>query len=351
MNSFDQMTDKERLLNALQLKPVDRVPVAAVATGITVEMMRRTGIFWPEAHKYSSLLSGLAESIYTYTDTECIKLPFDMVVEVEALGAEINYRTVDTTPNEVGHLYDHIDDIDIPKNFLDLGRIPIVLDAISGLRKKYDHQAAVITSIVGPFGLATKLFGYDDFFMWLILKPDWVHQIMDAMCDLAILYANAQEDAGADVIIIGDPTSSGDLISPEYYRDFILPYHKRLCSAITVPDIMHICGKSTGHIPHIIESGTACYNFDEGVDLQKAVELMKGKTAIAGSVPTLSVLLNGTPEDVYQYSQYCLQENVDILTPGCALAPHTPIENINAMARAAVEWPHQREKVSNIHEC
>jgi [methyl-Co(III) methanol-specific corrinoid protein]:coenzyme M methyltransferase len=345
MSTAEAMNAKERLLSALRLQPVDRVPVAAVATGITVEMMNKTGILWPEAHKYASLLAGLAESIFMYTDTEAIKLPFDMVVEVEALGAKINYRTIDTTPTEVGHLYQRIEDIDIPNDFLDRGRIPVVLEATRNLRQKYNFEVPVITSIVGPFGLATKLFGYDDFFIWLIDHPEWVHQIMDEMTDLAINYANAQEEAGADIIIIGDPTSTGDLISPETYRDFILPYHKRLCSAITVPDIMHICGKSTGHIPHIIESGTTCYNFDEGVELETAVDLMKGKTAIAGSVPTLSVLLNGTPLETYHYSQKCLEAGVDILTPGCALAPHTPIANINAMARAALEWS-DKEKVN-----
>jgi [methyl-Co(III) methanol-specific corrinoid protein]:coenzyme M methyltransferase len=101
---------------------------------------------------------------------------------------------------------------------------------------------------------------------------------------------------------------------------------------------MHICGKSTGHIQYIVQTGTACYNFDEGVDLAEAVRLMKGKIAIAGSVPTLTVLLNGTPEETYQYARKCLEAGVDLLTPGCAMAPYTPIENINAMVRAAQEW-------------
>jgi len=191
---------------------------------------------------------------------------------------------------------------------------------------------------VGPFGLAAKLFGFDDFLMWIVTNPEWVHQIMDAITPLAIDYAVAQAEAGSDVIILGEATCTGDLISAEMYRDFIMPYHKRLCAAIPVPDIMHICGKSTGHIPYIIETGTACYNFDEGVDLEEAVRLMKGKTCVAGSVPTLPVLLNGTPEETYQYSIKCLEAGVDVLAPGCAMAPYTPIENMNAMARAAQEW-------------
>ena len=39
------MNQKERFLNALELKEVDRPPVVAVATGITVAMMEKCGIF------------------------------------------------------------------------------------------------------------------------------------------------------------------------------------------------------------------------------------------------------------------------------------------------------------------
>ena len=332
------MNKKERFLNALNLQEVDRPPVAAVTTGITVAMMEKSGIYWPEAHKNSADLAALAETIYLYTNTECIKLPFDMAVEVEALGAEINYRSIDTTPTEVGHLFNHPDELVIPKDFFDRGRIPTVFKAISSLRKKYNDEVAIVTSTVGPFGLAAKLFGFNNFLMWIITNPDWVHQIMATLTPLAIDYAVAQAEAGSDSIIIGEATCTGDLISSDTYRDFIMPYHSQLCPAIPVPDIMHICGKSGGHVPYIIQTGTTCYNFDEGVDLDEGIKLMKGKIAIAGSVPTLSVLLNGTAEETYQYALKCLHAGVDLLTPGCAMAPYTPIENINAMARAAQEW-------------
>ena len=115
------MNSRERLLRALRLEPVDRPPVAAVATGITVEMMEKCGVYWPEAHSDAHLLAKLAASIWEFTDIECIKLPFDMTVEVEALGAQVNYRTVDTLPTEIGHLYDHPDQIQIPEDFFDRG--------------------------------------------------------------------------------------------------------------------------------------------------------------------------------------------------------------------------------------
>jgi MtaA/CmuA family methyltransferase len=301
-------------------------------------MMDKVGIYWPEAHTDVDKLVGLAESIFLHTETECIKLPFDMCVEVEAIGASINYRTIDTPPTEIGHIWNHPNEISIPDDFMDRGRVPTVLKAINELRARYDNEVMIVTSIVGPFALGAKLFGFDNFLIWIITNPDYVHQIMEALTPLAIQYANAQVGAGADAVIIGEATCTGDLISPDTYRDFIAPYHSQLCPSIKAPDILHICGKSTNHIPYIAEVGTNCYNFDEGVDIGDAVKYLKGKVAIAGYVPAVNVLLNGTAEETYQASFECIQNGVDILTPGCAMSALTPIENINAMAKAAHDW-------------
>ena len=332
------MNTKVRFLNALRRQPVDRVPVAAVATGITVQMMEKRGIFWPEAHRDVDQLAGLAESIHLYTDTECIKLPFDMAVEVEALGAPIDYRTRDTVPTETKHIFNHPDEFAIPPDFFDKGRVPIVLKAISKLRRRYDNEMPIVASIVGPFSMAEKFFGFDNFLTWIIDRPEWVHAAMAKLTPLAIQYARAQVEAGADAIIIGEAGCSGDLISANMYRDFIAPYHRELCPQIPAPTILHICGKSTRHTQFIADTGATAYNFDEGVNIETAHKHLDGKVALTGSVPTVKVLLNGTPDDVYQSAMDCLKAGVHMLTPGCAMAPHTPLENISAMTRAAHDW-------------
>jgi len=337
------MNPKDRLLNALRRQPVERTPFAALTTGITVEMQEKRGIHWPQAHRDTAQLAGLAEAIHLYTASECIKLPFCMTVEVEALGAEIDFRTHDTVPTELGPAYTHPDELTIPADFFDRGRVPVVLNAISHLRKKYDNECVVVSSIVGPFSIAEKIFGFGEFLTWTISDPDWVHQAMKKLTPLAIRYAQAQVNAGSEAIIIGEAGCSGDLISAQTYRDFILPYHQELCAALSAPSVMHICGKSTRHTEFIAQSGTTAYNFDEGVDIAVAHKHLDGNTALTGYVPTIKVLLNGTPDQVYASAWGCLENGVDVLTPGCAMAPHTPLENIHAMARAADDWAKRKK--------
>ncbi|MCP4167319.1 MAG: MtaA/CmuA family methyltransferase [Chloroflexi bacterium] len=332
------MNAKTRFINALHLQPVDRPPAAAVVTGITVNMMEQAGIFYPAAHHDADQLAGLAASIWEYCRLEVIKLPFGMTVEVEVLGMEIDFGTLDTLPTDIHSIWNHPNDIVIPDDFFDRARVPVVLEAISKLRKRYDDEVAVISSIVGPFALSAKLFGFPNLFPWIINEPAYVQQIMEPMADLAIRYANAQLDAGADVIVLGEATCSGDLISPETYRDFVLPHHKRLCAGIHGPTLLHICGKSSRHLPYIAETGATGYTFDEGVDMTLARQHLKGKVSLAGYIPTVEVLLNGAPDLVYQASLECLGNGVDILAPGCSLPQHTSHDNVAAILQAAEDW-------------
>ena len=114
---------------------------------------------------------------------------------------------------------------------------------------------------------------------------------------------------------------------------------------------MHVCGGSTWHVPYILDSGTGGYSFDEGASIDMIRERMGGKAAIIGYVPTVEVLLNGTPDDVYEASIECLAKGADILAPGCSLPQHTSRENVAAMVKAAHDWgklPELRQSTPNI---
>ena len=331
------MNTKERFMNVLHQKPVDRPPLAAVVTAVTVPMMEKTGVYYPDAHHTANDLSKLAASVWEHAQIECIKLPFGMTVEAEALGAPMEWGSKDTLPNEYP-VFNHPGELRIPDNFFDLKRVPIVLDAIGRLRKQYDNEVAVISSIVGPFTLGAKLFGFDNFFPWLITNPDYVTEAMEKLTRLSIAYANAQLEAGADCILIGEAVCSGDLISPDTYRDVIASKHSELAQDIKGPIVQHICGNATRHVPHIAETGAAGYNFDEGADIDVIREYCKGKVAIIGYVPTVEVLLQGSPENVYQASLECLANGVDMLAPGCSIPQHVSFENIAAMRKALEDW-------------
>ena len=331
------MNNLQRILSALRHEPVDRIPVTGFLTSVTVDLMEYCGYSWDQAHYDVEKLVNLAAAAHDHWGLETLKLPFDMTVEAEALGGKIDTGTPDTLPQLVTHLYEEPEELNFDRDLLSKGRIPVVLKAITRAKARYDGEAAVVSSIVGPFTLGTRLFGMDNFLIWAIAEPDKARAAMERLTRLCIIYAVEQEAAGCDVVLIGEAASSGDLIAPDTYRDVIMPYHRELCDSLTVPSVTHICGDITGDLPYIAESGMTAISFDGKTNVPKAVELLKGKTALVGYVDTMSTLLNGTPDEVYQSSKDCIKAGVDLLCAGCAWPARIPTENIRAMIRAAKE--------------
>ena len=329
------MNAKDKILTALAGKKPEGVPVASFMTGVTVESMNICGFDWREAHGDPTKMATLAAAAHEHCGIETLKLPFDMAVEAEALGGQIDFGNRDTLPQVRGHLFDDPSELVFEAGLLSKGRIPTVLEAIGIAKAQHGADCFVVSSIVGPFTLGGKLFGFDNFFEWLLLEPDKMNAAMEKLTDLCITYAKKQEEAGSDAVQVGEASSSGDLISPETYRDFIMPYHGRLFAEIKIPTVVHICGNIAGHLPYIKETGVTGLSFDEKTDVSLVRETLKGKTALIGYVDTLGVLLNGTPESVYKKSRECIERGVDILNAGCAWPAHVKNENILAMISAA----------------
>ena len=85
------MTGRERYLNALQGKPVDRICVGSPTSLATYEEMRRLGIEWPDAHYDAAPIALLAERSYTDHGYDSIMPYFSIILGAAALGADIEW--------------------------------------------------------------------------------------------------------------------------------------------------------------------------------------------------------------------------------------------------------------------
>ena len=75
------------------------------------------------------------------------------------------------------------------------------------------------------------------------------------------------------------------------------------------------------------------------MDLAAVKEELDGQMALIGNVSPTAPLLFGTADEVGKESNACMRAGVDVLAPGCGLAPRTPTKNIQAMVRVAKESP------------
>jgi uroporphyrinogen-III decarboxylase len=76
------------------------------------------------------------------------------------------------------------------------------------------------------------------------------------------------------------------------------------------------------------------------MDLSESRAIVPDKV-LGGNVDPVKSLLLGDTEQVKKDALHCLREaGTDrfILMPGCAVPPHTPLENLRAMVRTAVDY-------------
>ena len=325
-----------RLLKALSHQEVDRPPVTGLMTAVTVQMMDRIGIKWPDAHHDSPAMARLASAAHETCGLESMKLPFDMTVEAGAFGAEIDYGTKNTLPQVKGVLCRDPEGLVVGEKWMEQGRVPVVLEAIRLSRREYGGEIPIVSSIVGPFTLSAMLFGFENLFYWMLVEPEKYVMALETVTNLCVTYAREQFRAGSHVVQIGEASSSGDLISSEHYRRFVAPYQEKLCRAIEGPTVVHICGNITGHLKHIAGTGMSGISFDQKTDVEEAVKQLKGRVALIGYVPT-KLLLEGTPDEAYASSRECIAAGVDVLNAGCAWPADISDVNIRAMVRAAKE--------------
>ncbi len=336
------MIPKKRFLASLLGGRVDHPACASVCQTATEEQMKEVGAFWPSAHYHPEEMARLAVAGAQSIGFDAVRVPFCQTVEAEALGCALLEGTVTSPPSIRTHPLQIGEDLAIPADLLERGRIPVVLGAIRHLKDLVGQEFAIIGGIIGPFSLVGHLVGVEELMVASMTEPEALRPLLERAVEVGIQYAQAMVAQGADVICIEDMEASPDLINPKTYQDLILAFERYLIAHIPVPTILHICGNATAILEGMIASGADGISIEAKTDLEKAKALCQGRVSLIGPLDPVSLLLSGTPEEVYQESLKALSAGVDILAPGCGIAPLTPSVNLKAMVQAASTGSVQR---------
>jgi [methyl-Co(III) methanol-specific corrinoid protein]:coenzyme M methyltransferase len=332
-----KFTPKRRVLASLLGGRIDRVPVTSVAGcggTVTVDMQETVGIYWPEAHKDPDKMAKLAVASHQLTGLESVRVPFDFVVESEALGCEIKPGDKKIVPQVTKHPFEKPEDLKMPDDLLQAGRIPVVLEAIRKMREEVGDFLPISSLVLGPLTLAAELSDTANLLRWTMKKPDYVEKFVDFATEVVIRYGKAQYRAGSDIVEVGEPVASASLISPKMFKEFAKPALIRVAEELGGIRVLHICGNALPMIPDMVETGFDGISIEEDVDVAKIKPLV-GDVKILGNVSSKGALVMGDPNQVEDESRKALEAGVDLLEPGCGISPITPIDNIKAMVKAA----------------
>ena len=325
------MKPKEIFLNALQRKPTPR-PATGSATSIaTIDLMRKTGYSFPQAHIDPEIMAGLAEAGYTELGFDNVMPLFSVCHESVAIGCVADWGAEDRMPDCRGGVYGIEDEIVIPKDFLLNPACQVPLRALEILKKRHGDDIAVVGKVFGPWTLGYHVFGVEEFLINTILNPDAVRRAMETLKEVTVAFAKAQIDAGADAITLGDHATR-DLCSPDAYRDFLKDIHAELNDRIGCPIILHICGNTADRIGYIRETGIACFHFDSKVSAEEARTLAGEKLSLMGGTSNFDIIRKGTPETIAADVLEKKRIGIDIIGPECAVPLDAPYANMKLLA-------------------
>lgn len=280
-----------------------------------------------------NIVDGISKAIELYKP-DGIPVAFDLQIEAEILGCKLVWSK-ENPPAVVSHPLS--EGIQLSELYLPTktdGRIPVVLEATSELRKKYP-ELALYGVITGPFTLALHLLG-TEIFMKLFEDPDYVFELMDFCTKVAVSHSQMLIDAGCDVIAVVDPMTSQ--IDPDSFEAFVSPFVRNIFDYLRLKNrysSFFVCGHAQQNIEVMCDCKPDNISIDENIPLDFVKEIaLKNKISFGGNLKLTSVLLLGNELDSQKEAVNCLDlggKKGFIIAPGCDLPMDTPISNLVAV--------------------
>ena len=300
------------------------------------EVGQNSAPVWRDAHTRPAIMAKVAVDLQEASGFENLGVPFCMTVETEALGGKIDYGDYATEPRVTGYVLNAPGELNrlVFKGTHTGGRMPVVLEAISIL-KQQKKDLPIVGNLTGPVSLATSLMDPNVFLRLMVKDKPFVRELMRFCTEVIAAFGEAQVRAGADVISIGDPTASGEIVGPQFFQEFVAPALQDIAGRIKLQGgrtILHICGNIESILPYIPGVGADALSFESAMSI-KTVRSKMGASVLMGNVSTF-LLAWGPRSSIVRSTERAIREGIDIVSPACGLGSGTPAENLRAMTDA-----------------
>jgi uroporphyrinogen decarboxylase len=227
---------------------------------------------------------------------------------------------------------------------VDPGSLQYVFDAVRKTRACLKPDIPLIGFSGAPFTLAayilegqsSRVFSKAKNFM--TTQPKAWHALMKKISRAVVGYINGQIQAGADAIQLFD--SWIGCLSPEEYREYVLPHSRAMIQGIQkgIP-VIHF-GTGTGpFLKSFREAGGDVVSVDHRVELDHAWKEVGYDVAIQGNLDPMALC---GPVDEMKVQVKKILDQVGarpghIFNLGHGIVPQTPIENVIRL----IEWVHE----------
>lgn len=343
------MTSKERFLNTIERKEVDRPACWLGMPDINAQeaLMKEFGV-----DSMHDLKLAIGDDVYTVEvpynseTASAIYAAFDWYKDGKVDDHE---RTLTALGffNEMEEV-EEVNDFDWP----DPAKYIDVEECKRRVEMAPDDKIVLGMMWSAHFQDTCAAFGMETALMNMAAEPELYEAVDEKIMEF---YLKANEifyeatKGKLDAVLIGNDMGSqrGLMISPEMVRRFVIPGAKKLVEqahSYGLKVIYHSCGSIFEVIPDLIEAGVDAVHpiqaLAAGMEPQHLKDNFEGKVSFCGGVDTQDLLVNGSTEDV----KAKVRELRDIFPTGLiispsheAIMPDVPPENIRALFEAATE--------------
>jgi hypothetical protein len=204
-----------------------------------------------------------------------------LVADLEVFDPDRDIEHIDDYLNFTWNTWYHLQDLPgkVDKGPLVPGSIPEYFFRLFDLvRSRTGDEFSIHGSVTSPLTSYFELFGYENALVGFITNKGKVHALLDRLTEHAIVWALALVKRGVDAVNLSSAFVAAPFVSREMYREFVIPYERRVNEAIKAVDgvvYTHTCGNIGDRLDLVIETGTM------GLDTLDPPPLGDGDLAVA----------------------------------------------------------------------